>query len=311
VVQILGFVDLWLAAFLAVGAVSSLTYAQVLYLLPISVFGMSVAAAELPDLSKVAVHDPETRRRFRHRLEDGMSRILFYVAPTTTVFIVVGDVVARLIFQRGKFGADDTQAVWYVVAAFSLGLPATTASRLLQNALYALDDARTPARLAMIRVVVATGIGLLIMFPLDRLTIVNGTVTGWSDILSWGPLPEAIRANPTGVPHLGIVGLALGAAASSWLEYRLLSQALAWRIGRSHLGGRWLNPISAGCIGLGVVAFLTDWAFGDRHAIVSAALILGPAGVAYMAITYWLGVPECISLVERVDAIRKRRRSAA
>ena len=128
VVQILGFVDLWLAAFLAVGAVSSLTYAQVLYLLPISVFGMSVAAAELPDLSKVAVHDPETRRSFRHRLEDGMSRILFYVAPTTTVFIVVGDVVARLLFQRGKFGADDTQAVWYVVAAFSLGLPATTAS---------------------------------------------------------------------------------------------------------------------------------------------------------------------------------------
>ena len=55
-----------------------------------------------------------------------------------------------------------------------------------------------------------------------------------------------------------MVGLALGAAASSWLEYRLLSQALAWRIGRSHLGGRWLNPISAGCIGLGVVAFLTE-----------------------------------------------------
>ncbi len=311
VVQILGFVDLWLATFLAVGAVSSLTYAQVLYLLPISVFGMSVAAAELPDLSKVEVHDPDTRRTFRHRLEDGMSRILFYVAPTTTVFIVVGDVVARLLFQRGKFGADDTQAVWYVVAAFSLGLPATTASRLLQNGLYALDDARTPARLAMVRVVIATSVGLLIMFPLDRLTIVNGAVQGWSDIFTWGPLPEDVRRNVAGIPHLGMVGLALGAAVSSWVEYRLLSQALAWRIGRSHLGGRWINPIAAGCIGMGIVAFLTELAFGDRHAIVAAALILGPAGVTYLAITYWLGVPECLSVVERIRALRSRGRASA
>ena len=99
---------------------------------------MSVAAAELPDLSQVEVHDPDTRRVFRHRLEDGMSRILFYVAPTTTLFIVVGDVVARLLFQRGKFGADDTQAVWYVVAAFSLGRnprrsAATPASSILAS----------------------------------------------------------------------------------------------------------------------------------------------------------------------------------
>jgi putative peptidoglycan lipid II flippase len=306
VVQIVGFVELWLAAFLATGAVSSLTYAQVLYLLPISVFGMSVAAAELPDLSKVEVHNPESRRVFRHRLEDGMSRILFYVAPTTTMFIVAGDVVVRLLLQRGKFSADDTQAIWYVIAAFSLGLPATTASRLLQNGLYALDDARTPARLAMIRVAMSSMVGLVVMFPLDRLTVINGTVQGWGDMLAWGPLPESVRTNPAGIPHLGMVGLALGAAASSWLEYRLLSQALAWRIGRSYLGGRWISPIAMGCIVMALLAFAAEMLVGTRHAIIAAAVILVPAGLAYLAVTYRLGVPEARALWDRVRGLLRR-----
>jgi putative peptidoglycan lipid II flippase len=307
VVQILGYVDLWLASFLAVGAVSSLTYAQVLYLLPISVFGMSVAAAELPDLSEVSVHDPETRRTFRRRLEDGMARILFYVAPTTVLFIVVGDVIVRVLFQRGAIGSDDTIAIWYVIAAFSLGLPATTASRLLQNALYALGDARTPARLAAVRVCVAALLGLALMFPLDRLTVVDGVIQGWGDVFALGPLDEAARTSTGGVPHLGIVGLALGAAVSSWLEYRMLSTAVAWRIGRSRLGGRWLNPISAACIVTAVVAFLLELVFGDLYSLISAPLILGPAALAYLGVAYALGVPEAKATFGRVRSLLPSR----
>ena len=151
-------------------------------------------------------------------------------------------------------------------------------------------------------------VGVLIMFPLDRLTIVNGAVQGWDDIWAWGPLPDDLQANPTSIPHLGMVGLALGAAVSSWLEYRLLSQALAWRIGRSYLGGRWINPISAGCIAMALVAFAADWAFGDRHAVVAAALVLGPSGLAYVAVTRWLKVPECLSLLDRASGMTARLR---
>ena len=200
VVQVMGLVDLWLAAFLATGAISSLTFAQVLYLLPISLFGMSVAAAELPDLSTLRVDDAESRRDFRRRLEAGMSRILFYVAPTATAFIVAGDVIVALLFGRGEITAADERLIWLTVATFSLGLPAMTASRLLQNALYGLGDARTPARLAAIRVFVAAAIGLALMFPLDRLTIQNGQITGWGDVFALGPLGDAARENPAGIP---------------------------------------------------------------------------------------------------------------
>jgi putative peptidoglycan lipid II flippase len=308
VVQILGYVDLWLASFLASGAVSTLTFAQVLYLLPISVFGMSVAAAELPDLSEVDVHDPDTRRDFRRRMEAGMARILFYVAPTATLFIVAGDVIARVLFQRGQIDSADTYAIWLVVAAFSLGLPATTASRLQQNALYALGDARTPARLAAVRVVIAAIIGLAVMFSFDRLTIEGGQIVGWADVFALGPLPREARDNTGGIPHLGIVGLALGSAVSAWIEYRLLSTALAWRIGRSHLGGRWLNPISAGCLVMGIVAFVMHMVVGDRHAVITAALVLGPAGLAYLAVTRQLHVPEARAMTDRLLRATRRGR---
>lgn len=306
VVQILGYVDLFLASFLAVGAVSSMTYAQVLYLLPISLFGMSVAAAELPDLSQVEVYDPDTRRLFRRRLEEGMARIGFYVMPSAALFIVVGDVIVRVLFERGRFNADDTWGVWLALAAFSTGLPATTASRLLINGLYALDDPKTPARLAMMRVVIAAVIGMAFMFPLDRLTITADGISGWGDIMALGPLPE-IERNSGEFVHLGIVALAIGASIAAWIEYLMLSRALAWRIGRTHLAGRWLNPIAASCAAASIVAYGMVQIAGDLPSVLSAAAVLGPAGVVYLVTTRWLKVPEARSLLRRGLALSGRR----
>jgi putative peptidoglycan lipid II flippase len=303
VVQIMGYVDLLLASYLATGAVASLQYALVLYLLPISLFGMSVAAAELPELSEVEVHDPETRRRFRLRLEEGMARIAWYVAPTATLFIVAGDVIVRAVFQRGNFTSADTIVVWLTLAVLSMSLLATTSSRLLQNGLYALDDARTPARVAAMSVILAAVIGLVFMFPLDRLVVGPNGIEGWSDIFTFGPLPEAARDNAADVAHLGIVGLAIGAAVSRWVEYRLLSRALAWRIGRTHLAGRWLNPIAVGCAAAAVVAVVAEALFGELPSLVALVLVLGPAGLVYVTITRRLGVPEAGIMVRRVAGL--------
>lgn len=306
VVQLLAYVDLVLASFLVEGAVSVLMFSQVLYLLPISLFGMSVAAAELPDLSSVEVYDRQTRQNYRRRLEDGMARIAFYVMPTATLFVVVGDVIVAAVFQHGDFGPADTWAVWLTLAAFALGLPATTSSRLLQNGLYALGEAKTPARLAMVRVAIAAVVGLVLMFPLDRLFVGPDGIEGWSDIMSFTPLPDAIRNDPGSTPHLGVVALALGASIAAWIEYRLLSTALAWRIGRSRLAGRWLNPIAASCAVAGGVSYLMVLATDGWPSIIQAAVVLTPAGLVYLGMTRWLSVPEATSLVARAKALRAR-----
>ena len=308
VVQIMGYVDLLLASYLAAGAVASLQFALVLFLLPIGLFGMSVAAAELPELSEVEVHDPETRRQFRLRLEDGMARIAWYVAPSATMFMIVGDVIVRAAFQHGSFTSSDTILVWLTLAVFSMSLLASTSSRLLQNGLYALGDARTPARLGAMAVILAALIGLAFMFPLDRLVVGPNGIEGWGDIFAFGPLPEAVRNNPTNIAHLGIVGLALGTSISDWIEYRMLSRALAWRIGRTHLAGRWLNPIAAGCAAAAIVAVVAEALFGGLPSLVALVLVLAPAGLTYFAITRRLGVPEATIMSRRVAGLAARIR---
>jgi putative peptidoglycan lipid II flippase len=304
-IQIMGWIDLWLASFLVSGAISSLTYAMVLYLLPVSLFGVSVAAAELPDMSQVEVHDPDTRRRFRLRLEASMGRIAWYVAFTATMFVVVGDVIVAAVFERGSFDHGDTVLVWLTLAVLSVGLLPVTASRLLQNGLYALDDPRTPARLGVLGVVLSAIIGLAFMFPLDRVFVGAEGLEGWGDVFAAGPLPADVRQNVADVPHLGIVGLAIGASVSRWIEYRMLSTALAWRVGRTKLAGRWLGPISIGCTAAAAVAYVAQLVFAPLPSVVEVVLVVGPAGLAYLAVTRWLGVPEALATTDRLRVLAR------
>jgi uncharacterized membrane protein len=117
-----------------------------------------------------------------------------------------------------------------------------------------------------------------------------------------------LRANPADIPHLGIVGLAIGAMLSDWIEYRLLSTSLAWRIGRTDLAGRWLGPISAGCGVAAAVAYLAQMVAEPLPAIPEAAVVLAPAGLVYLWLTRRLGVPEAMATADRVGALARRVR---
>ncbi|MGQ0830066.1 MAG: murein biosynthesis integral membrane protein MurJ [Microthrixaceae bacterium] len=295
VVQLLTYVDLVLASLLALGGVSALTYSQVLYLLPISLFGMAVAAAELPELSRLG---RAGRAAIRERLHVGMERITFYVAITASVYVFAGDVVVGVLLQRGEFDRQDTRLVWFTVAAFALGLLGTTRSRLLQNGLYALDRPKLVARIAIVRVALAAALGALFMFPLDRLAVVGSSIHRVGDF-GLSPLPDSLRLLDGGPPHLGVVGLALGAAISSWVEYRLLRGALAWRIGKlPRLGhdARWSIVAALAC---GVLAAGLRSVSVDLPRLAAAIAVLVPTGLAYLTITATMRVSEAAALVDR------------
>jgi putative peptidoglycan lipid II flippase len=305
VVQILIYVELFLASLLALGGVSGLTYAQVLYLLPISLFGMAVAAAELPELSRIGRSGAAA---IRERLHDGMDRITFYVAITVAVYVFAGDVIVALLLQRGEFTAADTQLVWYVTATFALGLLATTRSRLLQNGLYALNRPKLVVRISITRVALAALIGAVLMFPLDRFAIEDGAV-GQDGTLAFRALPDSLRLVDGGPPRLGIVGLAIGAAVSSWIEYALLRGALRWRIGAlpglSH-ASRWslLAAAGAGVLAAGLRA-RTD----DLSSVAAFVVVIGPTVAVYLLITTVMGVPEATALAHRARALLPGGRS--
>jgi putative peptidoglycan lipid II flippase len=270
VVNLSGLLDMWLAGLLASGAATMLSFAYAIYVLPISLFGMSIAASELPELSRQEEGDGAEIGR---RIAAGLERVSFFVVPSLLAFLVLGGEIVGLIYQTGEFGADQTTVTWAVLAAYSLGLLATTRSRLLTSAFYALRDARTPARVATFRVVLAAVVGVSTMFYLDR--------------FGSGPV------------RFGAVGLGAGATAGAWFEYVALRRALALRLGGSPRGdGRawrvWMAAGSAAVIGGAVAGLLPrasefGWA-GVPGPVLHGLGTLVPFGVAYLGLAQLLGV---------------------
>jgi len=212
-VQISGYLDYFLASFLAAGAVAALGWAQSLYLLPISLFGMSVAAAELPELARqVGADAPEAMMK---RVRGGFGQMVFLTVPAGVAFLVFGYPIIGALFRRGEFGVSDNWLVYLVLVGYSLGLVASTTSRLLNNVFYALGQTRTPARIAIERVLLSAAVGVVLMLWLDKLSV--------NEIFAQG--------KPGSPLFLGAVGLALGAGVSSWFELFRLHRALAQSVG--------------------------------------------------------------------------------
>src|SRR5215211_219275 len=130
VVQISAYVDAWIASLLISGSVAALTYAQNLSALPVSLFGMSVSAAELPAMSSLRGNELDVASAMRQRLDAGMRRIAFWIVPSAVAFLAIGDVVAGVIYQNGKFDRAVAIWVWGILAGSAVGLLATTLGRL-------------------------------------------------------------------------------------------------------------------------------------------------------------------------------------
>ena len=261
VVNLSGYLDLILAGFLIDGAVAVMGYAQTLYVLPISLFGMSVAASELPELARTRHQEAAI---LSDRVSQGLRRIAFFLVPSVIGYVVLGDVVVAAIFETGAFGQSQSLVTWGVLAAYSLGLAASASSRLLSSAFYALRDTRTPAWIAALRVVVSALVGVALMFPLDRI--------GFAGL------------------RLGAAGLALGASAASWLEYGLLRRALRRAIG-AH--GPRVSPVARMALAASVAAAAggsVQMLAPPAHPLVVALETLLPFGVIYLAVAHFTGV---------------------
>lgn len=296
VVHLSGYVQLVLASFLAVGALAGLRYAQMLYVLPVSLFAMSVAAAELPVLSTIGA---ERLGELRARVESGLGLIAFLVAPTVVAYVVIGDLVVAALLQTGEFGRADTVQVWMILAVHAVGLPATTGSRLLQSALYGLGKPRSAARIAIVRVAVALALGALLMFSFDRVVVGPEGLSVVGDVPAFMPLAADVRDS---VPveeqkHLGAVGLALAAGAASLLEYRLLRRALFRQGVRIAMttGQILRTAVAAGISGIaaGAVRFVV----GDLTPVVAGAAAVVVTAMVYLAASWRLGVPESRQVV--------------
>lgn len=276
VVQISAYVDALLASLLPTGAVTGLANAQLLYTLPVSLFGMSVSAAELPTMSG-AVGTAATDI-LRSRLDSGLRHIAYFVVPSAMAFLALGDVIAAALLQTGRFTHRDAVYVWAILAGSAVGLLASTLGRLYSSTYYALRDTRTPLNYAIVRVALTTVLGYVCALKLPPII---GIGSEW-----------------------GTAGLTASAGVSGWIEFLLLRRTLNRRLGQTGLPRGLVVRLWAAALAGAAIAWAIKLSFPVRQPIVLAAAVLIPYGLVYLGTTIVLRIPEARVALARV--LRRR-----
>jgi putative peptidoglycan lipid II flippase len=278
VVQIGAYVDTLIASLLPTGAVAALMNAQMLYTLPVSLFGMSISAAELPEMSSDVARDDAVGERLGARLHTGLRRIAFFVVPSAAALLALGDVIAAALFETGEFTRSDSIYVWALLAGASIGLLASTTGRLYSSAFYALHDTRTPLRFATLRVAIGVALGavLALLGP------------GWLGI----------------APRWGAAGITVASGIGAWVELLFLRSALRARLGVDRRIGGVIVKLWACAALAALAAWGVKLLVDTMHPWVIAVLVLGTFGVIYLATTAAVGIEQARTLLARATRPR-------
>lgn len=266
VVQVSSLVDLQIASFLPVGAVSSITNASLIALLPVSLFGVSVAASSLPEFARESGMAREGA--LLERLRGGWQRILFYIIPCAAVFLAYGDLCVGMLLRNGRFGAAEQHAVRIVLAGSAVGLVSFASVKLLSSAHYALQDYRTPLRAAVSSLVVSALTSCALAYPMRH-----------------GPW--------------GAAAITLGSALGSFVNLAVLSRGLRARLGQLYTGAMWQGSrrIVAATVLATLLALPVRWALRALHPILSGPPTLAVFGAAYLLTAWWMGSREASRLL--------------
>lgn len=224
ILQVSSIVDIMLASLLTGGTIPGLYFAQRVAQLPHGLFGVAVATAALPEMSREG-----SREALRQHVVNGLFRIVFFVLPSAVVLILFADLIVTVLFERGEFNQQGTELVSLLLRAYALGIVATSSVKLFASAFHARQDTRTPMKIAAIAIAVGVSLGAALMFWLAS----EGRGSG------------------------AAVGLALGGVAGAWLNVALLWRALGRRLGRL-VGPRELRGLGRLLVASGV-AGVAGW----------------------------------------------------
>jgi putative peptidoglycan lipid II flippase len=259
VAQVSGLVDTFLASYTPEGGLASLGYAQLVQILPISLFGVAVTAVALPDLARDAISET-ANEQLRARIGVGFRRIAFFVIPSAFAFAALGPQIIGALFQTGRFDADDTVLVGGVLAAYSIGLLGQSTVRLFASGFYALHDTRTPVRIAIISLVMSTLLSWFFMRRLGPAGIALGSSIAWTF---------------NTVLHLYDLDKRIGT----------ILQRTDWRI---------LGEVVAAALIAALLGIVADRLVAGWRPIPRGIAVLGIFGVAYGALTLAFRHPDAI-----------------
>jgi len=277
--QISAFIDQIIASLLPTGAITGLTNAQLIYTLPVSLFGMSISAAALPELSRLG---DGAEAVITEKLESAIRYLRFAIIPSLIAFVLLGDVIIGGVYQTGAFSRSDVVYVWAILSGSSIGLVAGTTGRLYASTFYAMKDPKTPLACALLRVFVAA--------------------LGGAYASIFGPALLGLSS------HWGVVGLTAASGCAAWFECLLLQRMLSKRLAiKIQIEPRfvvilWLSALISGGICYAIKPIFIDL----LHPFIAAASLLPFFAGLFLLFTYMAGIPECAENLQRV--LRRVRR---
>jgi putative peptidoglycan lipid II flippase len=134
------------------GPVSWLAYAYRFFVLPLGVFGIAIASAALPRLSRSAAH--RNFVEFRQILSRSILMILLLTIPASVGLAILGESMIGIVYQHGRFLAFDTHQTALALSCYAVGLAGYSVLKLVAPAFYALGDSRTPMIVSIVSVLV-------------------------------------------------------------------------------------------------------------------------------------------------------------
>jgi putative peptidoglycan lipid II flippase len=153
-----------LTSIVGMGGVSAIYYANRIVLFPMGIFGVALAAATLPAFAKHVVAD--NKAELRRTIVFALENIFFVMLPTTIFLCLLAEPLTRVVFQRGVFDANSTAVTSSVLFFFSLGLMGYGGVKILASAFHAMQDTRTPVKVALLCLFVNAALNVILMFPM-------------------------------------------------------------------------------------------------------------------------------------------------
>jgi putative peptidoglycan lipid II flippase len=233
------------------GPVSWLNYAFRFMQFPIGVFGVAVATAVLPALSRST--SGADYGEFRRTLDHALTLVFLLCIPSAVGLAVLGRPIVSLIFEHGKFTGFDTVQTANALAAYSVGLAGYAAVKVLSPAFYALNDARTPMLISLGSIIVNYVLNSLLVGPFGHVGLAFSTSS--VALVNFALLVVFMRRRLDGIGgrRLGLTALRICIAALPMAAAAWISSEIASALPLHHLALRLVQVIAS--IGTAVIVF--------------------------------------------------------
>jgi len=275
VAQINVFVGQILASFLVGGSISYLYFSYRLIEFPLGIFVIALSTAALPSFSQLVTEGK--MEEFRDTISFSVRLVLFVAMPAMVGLIVLRIPIIHLLFQHGAFNYGDTLLTAQALFYYGIGLWAIAGVRILAPAFYAIQDTKTPVKMAVVSLFANVGLSFILMGPLKHagLALANSlaSMIYVSLLLVW--LTKKIGEIDRARILKSLLQIALASTATGLIAH--------WVVGRTS----WVDPCC----------------WGEKVLFLVAAI--GAGGMTYLAISYVLKNSELSFLIGLLRGRRK------